>query len=202
MLAALLVVLAYLGGAIPFGVLFARSAGVDVRQTGSGNIGATNVARSAGMRLGLLTLLADVGKGVAPVLIARALSAELALAAAAGLAAFVGHVYPPTFHTGGGKGVATALGVHAALCPPAALAALAVFGATVATWRFVSVASLLGALTAPAAAGFVGAPWPVIGASLTMALVVLVRHRENLRRLRAGTEPRFALHKRQAPPTE
>ena len=201
MLATLLVVLAYLGGAIPFGVLFARSAGVDVRQTGSGNIGATNVARSAGARLGLLTLFADIGKGVVPVLIARGLSAEPALAAAAGLAAFIGHVYPP-LRAGGGKGVATALGVHAALCPPAALAALVVFGATVATCRFVSVASLLGALTAPAAAGLVGAPLPVIGASLTMAFVVLVRHRENLRRLRAGTEPRFALHKRQAAPTE
>lgn len=202
MLAALLVVLAYLGGAIPFGVLFARSAGVDVRQTGSGNIGATNVARSAGARLGLFTLLADVGKGVLPVLIARLLSFEPAVAAVAGLAAFVGHVYPPMLRAGGGKGVATALGVHAALCPPAALAAFVVFGATVATCRFVSVASLLGALTAPVAAGLVGAPVSVIAASLTMAFVVLVRHRENLRRLRAGTEPRFALHKRQAAPTK
>lgn len=196
-----LVVLGYLCGSIPFGVLFARAAGVDVRRAGSGNIGATNVARTAGAGLGVLTLLADAGKGALPLLIASRMETGPAVAALTGLAAFVGHVYPPT-GAGGGKGVATALGVHAVLCPPAAVVAVALFTAVFAALRFVSVASVVGALAAPVTAGLVGAPTAVVGASAVMAAVVAFRHRENFGRLRAGTEPRFSVHKRQAPPAK
>ena len=195
MRAVFLVVLGYLCGSIPFGVLFARAAGVDVRRTGSGNIGATNVARTAGAGLGILTLLADAGKGALPVVIASWLDVGPAVAAVAGFAAFAGHVYPPT-GAGGGKGVATALGVHAALCPPAACVAVAVFAAVFAASRFVSVASVVGALAAPVTACLVGAPTAVVGASALMAAVVAFRHRENFARLRAGAEPRFSVHKR------
>jgi glycerol-3-phosphate acyltransferase PlsY len=196
-----LVVFGYLCGSIPFGVLFARAAGVDVRGAGSGNIGATNVARTAGAGLGILTLLADAGKGALTVSIAGWMEAGVAVAAGAGFAAFVGHVYPPTGRAGG-KGVATALGVHAVLCPPAALGAVAAFAAVFAASRFVSIASVVGALTAPLAAGLAGAPAAVVGASAAMAAVIGLRHRENFRRLRTGTEPRFGVHKRQAPPAK
>jgi glycerol-3-phosphate acyltransferase PlsY len=196
---AFLVVLGYACGSIPFGVLFARAAGVDVRRAGSGNIGATNVARTAGAGLGILTLLADAGKGALPVLIASWMGTGPAVAAVAGFAAFIGHVYPPAGGSGG-KGVATALGVHAALCAPAAFVAVAVFAAVFAASRFVSVASVVGALAAPVTARLAGAPTAVVGASAAMSAVIALRHRDNFRRLRAGIEPRFTVHKRQAPP--
>jgi glycerol-3-phosphate acyltransferase PlsY len=197
--ALLLVVLGYLCGSIPSGLLLARRAGIDVRRTGSGNIGAANVARSAGIRLGLATLLADAMKGAAPVLLARALTGDEAVAAAAGVAAFVGHVFPVTLRFAGGKGVATALGVLATLTPLAAAAAAAVFLLAALTCRYVSLASVLGALTAPLAVAALGEPPPVVAAAVAMSVLIVVRHRDNFARLRAGTEPRFSLHKRQAP---
>jgi len=195
----LLLLFSYLCGSIPFGVLFARWAGVDVRRAGSGNIGAANVVRTAGARLGLLTLVADALKGALPALVAGRGASDPTLAAGAGLAAFAGHVFPVTLGFAGGKGVATALGVLAVLCPPALLCALVVFFVTFALYRYVSVASVLAALAAPAATGLLGYPVPYLGASLVMAGIIVVRHRDNLRRLLAGNEPRFALHKKQAP---
>ncbi|MCI0574380.1 MAG: glycerol-3-phosphate acyltransferase, partial [Myxococcaceae bacterium] len=128
-MAPLLLVAGYLCGSVPFGVLVARwLRGVDVRQRGSGNIGATNVARVAGKRLGLVVLLLDALKGAAPVVLARALlPGEAALQAAAGLAAVLGHVFPVWLRLRGGKGVATALGVAAVLVPWAALAGAGVY---------------------------------------------------------------------------
>lgn len=199
-LALLLVVLSYLLGSIPFGLLLGRLAGVDVRGRGSGNIGAANVARSAGARLGLATLVADAAKGAVPVLAARALGADVGLVATAGVAAFLGHCFPITLRFSGGKGVATAFGAIVTFAPYVALAALAVFAAAFAVTRRVSVGSALGALATPAAALLLGEPRAIMVACAVMAAVIVVRHLDNLGRLRRGTEPRFRLPKRQAPP--
>jgi glycerol-3-phosphate acyltransferase PlsY len=199
-LSSLLVVLGYLIGSIPFGLLLGRAAGVDVRHLGSGNIGAANVARSAGAALGLATLLADAAKGAIPVLAVRALGAADGVVAATGVGAFLGHCYPITLRFAGGKGVATALGAILALAPMVALAAVAAFGAAFTVGRRVSVGSTLGALTAPAAALLLGASRAVTLACAVMAVVIVLRHLDNLGRLRRGTEPRFTLPKRQAPP--
>ncbi len=197
---ALLLLLGYACGAIPVGVLLGRLAGVDPRSAGSGNIGATNVARTAGMRLGVATLLGDALKGAGPVLLARWLSDDLVVPAATGLAAVTGHVFPITLGFAGGKGVATALGVVLVLCPRAAAASTFVFAAVVAGTGYVSVGSMVGALVAPVAMALIGAPPPVVGAGLAMAALIVLRHRDNLRRLRAGTEPTARLLKGQASP--
>lgn len=197
---AALLLLAYLLGSVPSGVLLARVAGIDMRRHGSGNIGATDVARTAGGRLGLLTLAADALKGALPVLLARRLSTDPALAAGVAVLAVVGHVYPITLHFAGGKGVATALGALATLCPLAAPWVVGVFLFAFALDRHVSFASLLAALAAPVAIVIQGYPIESLAAGLLMAALIVARHRDNLTRLRAGTEPRFELPKRQAPP--
>src|SRR5581483_343736 len=181
----LLVVFGYAFGTIPTGVLLARRAGVDVRRAGSGNVGAANVARTVGLVSGLVTLVGDAAKGAVPPLLAHWLGASPALAAAAGLAAVVGHVFPVTSRFAGGKGVATAF--------------VAVVGAT----RYVSLASLAGALGALPAAAVGGYPPPVLVVTTAMAGLILARHADNLRRLAAGTEPRFVprtMRKKQATP--
>ena len=178
----------YLLGSIPFGLLLARGfAGVDVRQKGSGNIGATNVLRSAGRRLGVATLALDVAKGAVPV---AACLAYFGGNEAAGdwpsltaLAAFLGHVFPAWLRFRGGKGVATAFGAFAVLTPGAAAAAALAFAATVAATRIVSLASMVAA-----AALLHGARSPVTAASLAMLAVVLLRHQGNVRRLLRGEE--------------
>lgn len=194
----LLIALGYACGSIPFGLLLARRVGVDVRRVGSGNIGATNVARSAGTGLGVATLALDAVKGAAPVMLARAL-ADDDVAAAAGLAAFLGHVFPVALRFAGGKGVATALGVLVVLCPPAALAGVVLFVAVFATSRYVSLASIAGTLAAPVVAAALSYPSSITAAVAAMTIVIVARHRENFGRLRAGTEPQFVL-KKQAPP--
>jgi glycerol-3-phosphate acyltransferase PlsY len=198
--APLLVVLGYLIGSIPFGLLLGRLAGVDVRRLGSGNIGAANVTRSAGGWLGLATLVADAAKGAAAVLAARAFGADASIVATTGVAAVLGHCYPITLRFAGGKGVATALGVMATLVPYVALAAAATFALAFALTRRVSVGSTLGALAAPAAALLLGESRAATIACAAVAAVIVVRHLDNLGRLRRGTEPRFTLPKRQAPP--
>jgi glycerol-3-phosphate acyltransferase PlsY len=196
--ALLLIAAGYLCGSIPSGLLLARRAGIDVRRTGSGNIGAANVARSAGVGLGLATLAADALKGAVPVLLARWLGVDPAMEAASGLAAFLGHVFPISLRFSGGKGVATALGVLATLAPLAAAAAVAVFLGALVICRYVSVASVLGAATAPAAVAALGQPRAVLAAALVMSVVIVLRHRGNFARLRAGAEPRFQVHTKQA----
>jgi glycerol-3-phosphate acyltransferase PlsY len=194
MLAALQVVaVAYLIGSIPFSFLVARAFGVhDVRQVGSGNVGATNVLRSAGKAAGALALLLDLGKGAA----ASALSGRLApgdpiLPAAAAIAAVIGHMYPVWLRFQGGKGVATGLGAFAPLVPKAAGAALVVFAVVAAATRYVSLGSVAGAVSLAALAFALHGPDPVaVAAALTAALVVL-RHRSNLRRILGGTERRM-----------
>ena len=192
----------YLIGSIPSGLLLARLKNVDVRSTGSGNIGATNVARSAGKTLGLLTLLLDATKGAIPVLAARALhlfpaanpAFDLNAAIVAALGAVTGHVFPITLGFRGGKGVATALGALLALAPlslPLPLLAFVVgFGLT----RQVSAGSICAAMAAPFGSVVAGYPPLLSTAVAILSGLILYRHRDNMARIRAGTEPRFGSH--------
>lgn len=180
----------YLLGSIPFGLLLTRAAGLgDVRNIGSGNIGATNVLRTGNKGLAAATLLLDAAKGAAAVLIADLVWPTLDLGALAGLAAFVGHLYPIWLRFTGGKGVATLLGVLAALAWPVAIVAAVVWIAALLIFRYSSVGGMSAAVSAPIAAVFldrVGLAPLFTG----LALLVLWRHRANILRLWQGTEPK------------
>jgi len=192
MLEVLAIVAAYLLGSLPFSFLVARAFGVaDVRRVGSGNVGATNVLRSAGKAAGALALLLDAAKGAAASGLALWLAPEPAtVPALAAIAAVLGHMYPVWLRFQGGKGVATGLGAFAPLAPQAALGATALFLVTLVGTRYVSLSSIVAAVSLAVLAWVFGAPIPVAGlATLTAALVVL-RHRSNLRRLWAGSERR------------
>lgn len=179
-----LLVAAYLVGAIPFGIFIARAVGIDVRAAGSGNIGATNVARTAGKGFGVLTLLLDAVKGAAPVLVARyAFAAPSWLQVGVGVAAILGHVFPVYLRFRGGKGVATALGVFVALTPAAAGVAVGAFALVFAIFRVVSLGSLVGSLALVAGTVGLDGRREVIGAAAVIALLVFVRHAGNIRRL-------------------
>lgn len=201
MIAALVAILAasYLLGSIPSGLLLARLRNVDVRTTGSGNIGATNVARSAGKGLGLITLVLDAAKGAVPVLVADALDLFPALnpafdrnaTIAAAVGAVVGHVFPVTLGFRGGKGVATALGAMAALAPASLPLPLLAFAVSFGVTRQVSAGSICAAMAAPFGSVAAGYPPQVSAAIAVLSCLILYRHRENMARLRAGTEPRF-----------
>ena len=191
----ILTLLSYLLGSIPAGFLVGSSAGVDVRSAGSGNIGATNVARTLGWKKGLVTLFADVAKGFLPVLAAHLLDLGNAAAAAAGLAAFAGHLYPVFLRFKGGKGVATAAGVYLAAMPLGILVVLGVFVLVMLAARRVSLASMSAACWLPWSAWALSYPEEVAWMSLVIGFLVVVRHRENIRRLMAGEEPRFELRR-------
>jgi glycerol-3-phosphate acyltransferase PlsY len=184
-LSAGLVALGYLCGSIPFGVLLTRwLAGKDVRAAGSGNIGATNVARVAGKKLGATVLVLDALKGALPVVAATQLQPlEYRVHAGVALAAFLGHVFPVWLKFKGGKGVATAAGVLAVLVPLAAAAGFLVFAVLVAIFRVASIGSLAGGLTALVVSFFLGKPieYPLLGA-LLLALMIFT-HRGNIQRL-------------------
>jgi glycerol-3-phosphate acyltransferase PlsY len=184
---------AYLIGAIPVGWLVARAFGVgDIRRHGSGTIGATNVLRTLGPVPGIVTLLADVAKGYAAVAFAAWLTRpEITPVAAAAVAAVVGNCWSVFLGFRGGKGVATGLGALLTLLPWATLAALPVFVVIVATFRYVSLGSLLGALCVPLGAVLLGYPRPFQLAALLIALIIVGRHHANIGRLRAGTESRL-----------
>jgi len=184
-------VVAYLVGSIPTGVLLARAAGVDVRSEGSGNIGATNVARTAGRKLGILTLVGDLLKGLAPVVAARALGETENLVAAVAVAALAGHVFSIFLRLQGGKGVATGAGVLLGLAPAVAVIPLALFAATFALSKIVSLASLVAAISAPVALFVLGSPPAFTIAAVAIAALIVFRHGENISRLFAGTEGRF-----------
>jgi glycerol-3-phosphate acyltransferase PlsY len=186
-----LIVLSYLLGSIPSGYIVGTLAGVDVRSAGSGNIGATNVARTVGKRLGVLTLLADTAKGYVPVLLALRIGLGPAATAVVAIAAVLGHLYPLFLRFQGGKGVATAFGALLATAPAAALILVPVFGIAVLGSRRISVGSIAAALAAPIALWIVSAPAPLIVMGATLGALVIVRHHENIKRLLAGTEPRF-----------
>ncbi|HUJ39582.1 MAG TPA: glycerol-3-phosphate 1-O-acyltransferase PlsY [Candidatus Acidoferrales bacterium] len=190
----------YLLGSIPFGYLVVRvTKGKDVRAAGSGNIGATNVNRVAGAGAGIVTLLLDVAKGYAAVWLAQRVSGgEVAWMAAAGLGAVVGHLFPVWLRFRGGKGVATAVGVFVPLCWMAVAAAAVVWLVVVSIWRYVSLASVVAAAVLPVCTYLLYVPGthhaPPVSVSLATALVsilIIVKHRENVRRLLAGSENRL-----------
>jgi len=186
-----LVLLGYLLGSIPTGVIIGVLAGIDVRSAGSGNIGATNVARLAGWRRGILTLLGDTAKGMLPVGLGMALGFPLSAIALTGFAAFVGHLFPVYLKFKGGKGVATALGVLLLLAPLATVYLGVIFFLVVWISRRVSLGSMLSALLAPVMAYFLDYAPAVVWLSLALAVLIVIRHRENIQRLLAGAEPKF-----------
>jgi glycerol-3-phosphate acyltransferase PlsY len=186
-----LVIFAYLLGSIPSGYIVGTLAGVDVRNAGSGNIGATNVARIVGKRLGALTLLADTAKGYVLVFIALRMGLSPAAIALVAIAAFLGHLYPVFLRFQGGKGVATAFGALLAIAPVATLMLIGVFAVVVLCSRRISLGSIAAALAAPIAIWFVSAPPVSIAMSAFLGAMVILRHRDNIGRLIAGTEPRF-----------
>jgi glycerol-3-phosphate acyltransferase PlsY len=186
-----LVLLAYVIGSVPTGVVLGRLAGVDVRAAGSGNIGATNVARTAGRVAGLATLIGDAGKGIVAVSLARAAGSNELVPPAAALAAVFGHIFPLFLRFRGGKGVATGLGACLGLAPAAAALPLLVFGATFAARRTVSLASMAAAAAAPASMALFAHGRADVVVSALIAIAIVARHRDNIRRLRAGVEPRF-----------
>jgi glycerol-3-phosphate acyltransferase PlsY len=191
--AVLLCVAAYLVGSIPTGLLVARARGVDLRSVGSGNIGATNVARALGRGFAIAVLLADALKGFAPVFIGRRFLPQLppAAVALAGLAAIVGHMFTVFLRGRGGKGVATSLGVALAISPLAALCGFGLYVIVYLTLRISSVGSLLGIWSFPVfAALFGGVARPYLALSIGTALLVTLRHRQNLARLFRGEEKR------------
>ena len=189
----------YLIGSIPTGFLMARARGIDIRQHGSGNIGATNVGRVMGRTWGLLAFACDFLKGFLPLFLLRWLifSSDSSwpvalLLVACGLAAILGHNFTPWLGFKGGKGVATTGGVVAALVPWAFLLVLGIWIALTALTRTVSIGSILAAVALPfATAFFYPARWIYIGLSVLAGALVVWRHRSNIQRLRAGTEPKL-----------
>jgi glycerol-3-phosphate acyltransferase PlsY len=200
-------VVAYLLGSIPFGLLVAHVfGGKDVRKSGSGNIGATNVSRVAGPVAGILTLLLDAAKGSVAVLAAARLTSDSAAwMMVAGLLVLIGHCYPLWLNFKGGKGVATAAGVFLVLCPLAMFSALAIFILVVIFWRFVSLGSLAAAAAIPLLIYFLWAPHHaqplvVTFGSLAISTLVMYKHDANLQRLVEGTETKFSLRKKNKEP--
>ncbi len=187
----LVCMLAYLLGSIPFGVVLAKLKRVDLRQHGSGNIGATNVSRTLGKTAGILTLLGDCGKGYLAVWIAGQLLEAQWAVAVAGLMAFLGHVFSVFLKFKGGKGVATGLGVFLYLIPWAGLASIGVFAVFFIFTRYVSVSSLLAAISIPGFGIYFQAPGPSIYVATAATIITAFRHRENIQRLVAGTEDKF-----------
>jgi glycerol-3-phosphate acyltransferase PlsY len=187
----MLTAVAYVIGSIPTGLLLARAFGVDIRATGSGNIGATNVYRTLGRTVGIATLLGDCLKGLVPVLVARKLGFADPWVAAVGLSAFLGHVYTVFLGFKGGKGVATALGVFLGVSPLSVLGALAFFIGIVAATRYISLGSITAAAVMPFLVAAVERRLILVGMTLIIAVIVIAKHRENIRRLREGTENRF-----------
>lgn len=190
------IVIAYLIGSIPFGYLIVRTKeGGDIRQTGSGGTGATNVSRRAGKAAGVLTLLLDASKGVAAVLIAQNLSGSDWVQAAAAIAVIVGHIFPVWLGFRGGKGVATGVGVFLVLAPIALLCAGVIFVSIVFFTRYVSLGSIMAAALIPLLVWLqnvfvepVADLRPLLTAAVVGALLIIVAHRGNIERLARGTE--------------
>ncbi len=183
--------LAYLVGAIPVGYVVARALGVDIRRHGSGNIGATNVLRAVGRGPAIATLIGDVIKGYAGAWVGSLAGPGAPWAAAAAVLVIVGNCWPVFLRFRGGKGMATGLGAFLRVTPWALLPAAIVWLALVASFRYVSLASLCAALGLPLAIFLLGYPRPLAGAAAAVALIVIARHRENIERLLAGTERRL-----------
>ncbi len=182
---------AYLIGSIPTGLLLGKAYGIDVRKEGSGNIGATNLYRTVGRKVGIITLISDCLKGLLPVLLVTYSALPPETAAWVGLAAFCGHVFSVFLKFKGGKGVATALGVFLALAPLAVVIAIALFAVCMLIWRYVSLGSIAAAIAMPLAVYLLGGSRNVAVVTLVIAAIIIIRHRENIKRLISGTENKF-----------
>ena len=201
-LLALIAVLAYLLGSVPFGIVMTRVFGLgDLRKIGSGNIGATNVLRTGNKTAAALTLLLDSAKGGIAVLLARAITGHEDAAQLAGLAAFVGHLFPVWVGFRGGKGVATFLGTLLALHWPLGLTACATWVIAAALTRISSAGALAAATVAPLAAWFMGYAGAMIFA-LALGVITISRHHANIRRMLEGREPRIGQSKQDNPTTQ
>ena len=187
---AVVVLIAYLIGSIPFALILARRWGADLRQVGSGNLGAANVMRASGVTAGVLVAALDMAKGAASVWIASRVGDGTDLPAAAGLAAIIGHVYPIWLRFRGGKGVATACGAFAMLTPMAVPPVLAIFAAVVWLTQYISLGSVLASMALPPLAYAMGSPAPAVVAAGAAAAIIVFRHRSNVLRVWAGTERR------------
>ena len=186
-----LVIASYLLGSVPTGLLLGKALGVDIRDAGSGNIGATNVYRTLGRKVGIATLLCDCLKGLIPVLAARWMGLPDIWVAAVGFAAFFGHVYTIFLRFKGGKGVATALGVFLGASPLAVLAAIGVFALVIWKWRYVSLASITAAAAMPLFVAIIDGRPLITAMTLLIAAIVIWKHHENIIRLKSGTENKF-----------
>ncbi len=185
-------IFSYLLGSVPSGLIIGKLSGLDVRKAGSGNIGATNVARLLGKKVGLLTLVADTAKGLVPILLAQQIGLNDPVTALVGIAAFLGHVYPIFLKFKGGKGVATGFGVLLGLAPLATMILLVIFAALAFMTRIVSLSSMVSAVAAPLVLWlFYYAPTYIIMAAL-IAIMIVFRHSANIQRLLNGSEPRFS----------
>lgn len=202
----LVVILAYLIGSIPFGYLIVRhKVGDDVRESGSGGTGATNVSRRAGKAAGIFTLVLDALKGVLAIVVAQILIGERGpsidwLTAAAAVAAIGGHIFPVWLGFRGGKGVATGVGVFLMLAPMALFCAAVIFVVVVRITRYVSLGSMVAAAIIPLFVWMdmvfvkpISDLWPLLAASVAGAMLIIFAHRGNIRRLAQGTEPKFRL---------
>jgi glycerol-3-phosphate acyltransferase PlsY len=193
----LYLVFAYFCGAIPFAYIISKVFyGVDIRAIGSGNPGATNVFRALGKKPGVITFILDVLKAFLPTYFAFYVDGSFSYCAAAGAAALFGHIFTVFLQFKGGKGVASAFGAFCALLPMPALIAIAIFAVVFLSSGYVALGSICAALSLPLAAYFTGYPPEVVIFAFAAALLIIYKHRTNIKRLRAGTENRFKIFKR------
>jgi glycerol-3-phosphate acyltransferase PlsY len=192
----ILIIASYLIGAIPSGFVLAKAfSSTDIRQEGSGNIGATNVTRVLGKKLGALTLAGDLLKGFLPVCIGSYLVSSLNVVCLMGMAAFLGHLFPVYLSFKGGKGVATALGVFLYFAPVVILIESAIFVGVVGIWKYVSLGSLIAAAAMPLLLFLFAFPKQVVLLSIAVALLIFIKHKTNIQRLLSGTENKFGFKK-------
>lgn len=189
----------YLLGAFPTGHLVAKVYGIDITSRGSGNVGATNVARVVGKRAGIFTLFGDALKGALGVVIAGFVVGDAWFPGAAAVAVVLGHCFSLPPYLKGGKGVATALGVITVLYPSSSIVALATFGAFFGIWKIVSLASIAATLVVPMWALVMNAPDAVSVSLMVIAALIVMRHEQNIKRLIEGREPRFETKKEPSP---
>ncbi|MBN2467100.1 MAG: glycerol-3-phosphate 1-O-acyltransferase PlsY [Deltaproteobacteria bacterium] len=194
-----LILIAYLCGAIPTGLILSRLvADIDIRDLGSHNIGATNVYRNLGKAVGALTLAGDVAKGFLPLYLVQTVTGSETWTALAAAAAFLGHLYPVYLRFSGGKGVATALGVYVAMAPQIVIFAVVIFALTLLLFRYVSLSSIAAAVAFPLLMYITPYPYPplYIVTSLFIGAMIVVRHKENIKRIAQGTEASFGRSRR------